>query len=346
MKTADAPMDIRVTPDNKYVEVKVNLQKIEKGQRKIEAKVVGGGRHLRVSVISENMKTMHTVGLPRKVTGEGMTMEGNKENQSVVLRLVVVGNGDGDGGSDEVVKSMGGFGKEGLGAFGLLGEMLGLGREEVDDGRRVGGGDGFGVENAEECAHKFGGDSLKIKRCECEVAGNDDEKSLCYAELLASGIKMTKRLGLMDVASEMKHEALACSDGADERKSICLQGIVSKLMTAISEQKGLRKRIRAAIEGDDEATGQNLQALHQHGGIGFPAIGILVLLVSLVGLGLWLTLKELRSSSRYPHANGLTSRLSSAVAMVSNLGSGKSNYSNRARFGNGTNKRDVKMMKD
>ena len=342
----------------------MDLHQIQSPNRKVLANVVGGGWHIQVTLLTGDVKASHVRRLPRRVKGEGLVMEEGEGGDEVVLKVPV--DKDQGEGSEEVGVGVGGggeVGEEGGGPFRILKELLG-GRRGSRDGlllksgnegdERRNGEEEFDVDDAEGCAHRFGGDPLKVKRCECSMAESNKDKVFCYASLVASGIKLMRRLKLDGVASEMKHEAQSCAiqekgegegENEEEMKIECFKKVVGKLFKAVEESKGLSRRIKAEIDDSDNAStssfsDRDIGSVRKDGMLGLPGMGIVVIVLWLIGAAVFVVVREGRRRSSDGSANGLTGRLSSALNMVSQIVDDRGRRKRRTRMG------DAKVMKD
>lgn len=110
----------------------------------------------------------------------------------------------------------------------------------------------------EKCKDKYGKEKLQLSKCLCDATSEMESRAVCYANLISKAVSMARRLGWNDFATSMKHNAIECANGVDD-KVLCLERVARDVVGSLRHEGqptdrdgNLTDRIRQAIESEDD----------------------------------------------------------------------------------------------
>lgn len=168
------------------------------------------------------------------------------------------------------------------------------------------------------CSRKYAGPELRLhaRHCVCGTSPTADGRAVCFAGVLSSAIKLARRVGKGDKATEYKHAAIECA-GHAAGQAQCLQRLSKAMLFSIygdvdnGKAKELPERIRTAIESEDDGDFEERRS---------PIVSIAVLLagfclVPCLALGmLYVMWRRLAGAAAAGSTNGTHNGLSSVLS--------------------------------
>lgn len=260
---AATELDFARSDDNSHLIARLHMPNTDSDKaapRKIHAAVIGRS-HLRVTVETQSdgltTSSTQTVALPAKVSQEGVDIS-SKADGTVHISLRILTQQEAE--KETATKSDPHDNFASHLTFPLNGRFFPPLFERALFGEA--GAADFTREipspvGIEKCKEKYGKEKLQLSKCLCDATLEMASRAVCYGNLISKAVSMARRLEWYDFATSMKHNAIECANGVDD-KVLCLEHVARNIVESLrrggestDRNNSLTDRIRQAIESED-----------------------------------------------------------------------------------------------
>eukprot|EP00177_Eucheuma_denticulatum_P008793 GFKZ01015973.1.p1 GENE.GFKZ01015973.1~~GFKZ01015973.1.p1 ORF type:complete len:415 (-),score=59.18 GFKZ01015973.1:911-2155(-) len=264
---SDTKIEFGNSDDGSHLVVRLHMPDPEKTQsdspsvkRRVHAAVLGLS-HLRIKIEAHadgfTSSSTQTIALPAKVSADDIDISSKADGTvHISLRILTKEEADKETFDQQQVQDD----SPSLITFPIAGRFFpALFARDDDAGppadlvQEIPSSDGI-----ENCKGQHHNERLLISKCLCDALEGTDSRAVCYGNLISKSVSMARRLGRDDFATSVKHHAIECANGV-ENKVECLNGVAKHITEYLYTQRGskdreddLTDRIRQAIESEDD----------------------------------------------------------------------------------------------